>query len=213
MTDDLWVALDVLSPSIMRFTLILVTTLVLAATGCSDDDAESEGTDKSASATIAPTVPGAAGAAGASGAAGAAGAPAAPNTATGTVTFTQEGAQVKAVVSINNAPPGEHGFHIHATPSCADGGNAAGGHWDPTTSMHGAWGDAMHHGGDIGNITVGANGSGTKTVTTDAWSIGTGATNDVVGRAVILHANPDDFVTQPTGNAGGRIACGVIQLR
>ena len=121
---------------------------------------------------------------------------------------------MKAVVSISNAPPGTHGFHIHVNPDCANGGDAAGGHWDPAaTAMHGAWAAPVHHGGDIGNITIDASGNGSTTLTTDAWSIGTGAANDVVGHAVILHANPDDLMSQPTGNAGSRIACGIIQLR
>jgi Cu-Zn family superoxide dismutase len=191
----------------MRSTLVLISTLVFATVGCGDDEdpPEDSGGAKSASATLSPTVPGAA---------GAAGAPAAANTATGTATFTTEGAQVKAVVNISNAPPGQHGFHIHVTPDCSNGGDAAGGHWDPAgTAMHGAWGQGMHHGGDIGNITIAANGSGSTTLTTDDWSIGTGDDNDVVGHAVILHANPDDLMTQPTGAAGARIACGIIQLR
>jgi superoxide dismutase, Cu-Zn family len=187
----------------MRSTLVLISTLVFATAGCSDDE-QPEESAKSASATISPTVPGAAGGAGAP----------AMNTAMGTITFTSEGAQVKAVVNISNAPPGQHGFHIHAMGDCSMGGDAAGGHWDPSaTAMHGAWGAAVHHGGDIGNITIAANGTGSTMLTTDAWSIGTGAANDVVGHAVILHANPDDFMTQPTGAAGARIACGVIRLR
>jgi Cu-Zn family superoxide dismutase len=187
----------------MRSTFVLISTLVLATAGCSDDD-EPEESAKTASATLSPTVPNAAGAAGAP----------AMNTATGTVTFTSEGDEVKAVVNISNAPPGQHGFHIHDKGDCSMGGDAAGGHWDPDgTAMHGAWGAGVHHGGDIGNITVGANGTGSTMLTTDAWSIGTGADNDVVGHAVILHANPDDFTTQPTGAAGPRIACGIIRVR
>lgn len=191
----------------MRSSLVLVSFLVSATVGCSDDESPSKNSDgaKSASATLAPTVPGAAGAAGAS---------AAPNTATGTITFTSEGTRVKAVVNISKAPPGQHGFHIHETPSCNDGGNAAGVHWDPAgTNMHGAWGEPPHHGGDIGNITIDANGNGGTSLTTDAWSIGTGDANDVVDHAVILHANPDDPTMQPAGAAGARIACGVIELR
>lgn len=199
----------------MRSTLLLISTLAFSMAGCGDDEEPSDaGSTKSASATITPTVPAAAGAGGAgAGGAGAGGAPAAPNTATGTITFSPEGSKVKAVVTISDAPPGVHGFHIHVNGDCSNGGDAAGGHWDPaTTAMHGAWADPVHHGGDIGNITISADGTGTTTVTTDAWSIGTGAANDVVGHAVILHANPDDFTTQPTGAAGARIACGIIQV-
>jgi Cu-Zn family superoxide dismutase len=133
------------------------------------------------------------------------------NTATGTVTFTRTGSQIRLDVSIANVTPGSvHGFHIHTGSECGADGMAAGGHWDPTTMMHGQWASGAHHSGDIGNITADATGEGTATLTTDVWSIGTGSSNDVVGRTAVLHENPDDFVTQPTGNAGARIACGVI---
>jgi superoxide dismutase, Cu-Zn family len=134
------------------------------------------------------------------------------NTATGMLTFSPVGAKTRLHVSITNATPGVHGFHIHVNPACGPDGMEAGGHWDPTTMMHGAWTAGAHHLGDVGNITADASGKGTLELTTDAWSMGTGAANDVVGHAAVLHASPDDFATQPTGNAGGRIACGVIAL-
>jgi Cu-Zn family superoxide dismutase len=70
----------------------------------------------------------------------------------------------------------------------------------------------MHHLGDIGNITADIMGKGQVEIMTDAWSVGTGAANDVVGRAAVLHADPDDYTSQPAGNAGSRIACGTIRL-
>lgn len=139
-------------------------------------------------------------------------APTMGNTATGTVTFTPTGTDIKLTVTIANAPPStEHGFHLHVNPACGPDGTEAGGHWDPTAMMHGKWTDSVHHLGDIGNIMTDASGNGSTELVTNVWTIGTGAANDVVNHSAILHANPDDFVSQPTGNAGDRIACGVIQ--
>lgn len=135
------------------------------------------------------------------------------NTARGTATFRPMGSQIKLTVTISQgSSSGVHAFHIHENPACGTDGMEAGGHWNPSSMEHGEWTANRHHLGDIGNITTDARGSGSIELTTDAWVIGTGAGNDVVNHAVILHANPDDFTTQPTGNAGGRIACGVIQL-
>ena len=91
-------------------------------------------------------------------------------------------------------------------------GTSAGGHWNPTNVAHGAWGEGEFHLGDIGNMTVAENGTGRIALTTDLWEMGTGSDVDIVGRSVIVHADPDDFTSQPTGNAGGRIGCGVIEM-
>jgi Cu-Zn family superoxide dismutase len=138
----------------------------------------------------------------------------------GTATFTKKGSKIALTVSVSGATPGEHGLHLHAMGSCtttmdamgaAVPGGGAGGHWNPETKMHGQFGSASHHLGDVGNLTVGADGKGTLTFETDRWvADGSGAANDVVGKAVIFHAGKDDLMTDPTGNAGGRVACGVI---
>ena len=136
----------------------------------------------------------------------------------GTVTFVEDGEGVLAVVQVTNAPPGEHGVHVHAGMSCADDpdagamGAAAGalGHYDPDMTMnHGKPNDDDTHAGDLGNIEVRANGSGTLEVRTDRLQIGSG--NNVIGRAIVIHAMEDDLETQPSGDSGGRIGCGVIQ--
>lgn len=131
---------------------------------------------------------------------------------TGTASFTVVGDQVVLTLSIENATPGEHAFHLHAVGDCsAPDGTSAGGHWNPTEHDHGQWGGEAFHLGDVGNLVVGDDGTATLTVGTNLWSVGTGDDNDVVGRAVIVHEGSDDFTTQPTGAAGARIGCGVIQ--
>jgi Cu-Zn family superoxide dismutase len=89
-------------------------------------------------------------------------------------------------------------------------GGAAGGHWNPAMHMHGAP-EAMTHLGDLGNLTADAAGAVNITITKAGITVGDGAMTDVIGRAVIVHANPDDLTSQPVGNAGGRMACGVVQ--
>ena len=131
---------------------------------------------------------------------------------TGTASFVLADGQVTLTLSIANATPGEHAFHLHAVGDCsAPDGTSAGGHWNPAEHDHGQWGGEVFHLGDVGNLGVGDDGTATLTVETDLWSVGTGDDNDVVGRAVIVHEGVDDFTTQPTGAAGGRIGCGVIQ--
>ncbi len=132
---------------------------------------------------------------------------------TGTATFEAAGDQVILTLSIAGATPGQHAFHLHEIGDCsAPDGTSAGGHWNPTEQDHGRWGGEAFHLGDVANLDVGEDGSATLTVATNLWSIGTGDDNDVVGRSVIVHEGVDDFTTQPTGAAGGRIGCGVIQL-
>ena len=138
-------------------------------------------------------------------------APTSGNTAQGTVRFVQlaDGA-VEVTVNLTGVPPGVHGFHVHEKGDCGDNGNAAGGHFNPTATAHGAPGAGTHHAGDFGNVTAGPNGVVKTTFTTRSVTVEAGP-RSAVGHAVILHANPDDLQTQPTGNAGGRIACGVVQ--
>jgi Cu-Zn family superoxide dismutase len=132
-------------------------------------------------------------------------------TLAGTAKFSGEPGKVQVTVNITGAPPGMHGLHIHETGDCsAPDAMSAGGHWNPTMQMHAAP-SASAHLGDLGNITVSDAGSGTLTYGNPAWEIGSTGANNLIGKAVIVHAMPDDLTTQPTGNAGGRIGCGVIQ--
>ncbi len=132
---------------------------------------------------------------------------------TGMAVFTQNGDYITLTVEIQDATPGLHAVHIHANGDCsAPDGTSAGGHWNPTDVAHGKWGVGEFHLGDIGNSTVGGDGTGSITLTTDLWEIGTGSDIDVVGKGIIVHAGADDFTSQPSGAAGARIGCGVIVL-
>ena len=132
---------------------------------------------------------------------------------TGIAVFTQNGDQITLTAEIQGASAGLHAIHIHAYGDCsAPDGTSAGGHWNPTGVAHGKWGVGEFHLGDIGNITVGEDGTGRITLTTDLWEIGTGSDVDVVGKGIIVHAGADDFTSQPSGAAGARIGCGIIVL-
>ncbi|MFH6769889.1 superoxide dismutase family protein [Gaetbulibacter aquiaggeris] len=133
----------------------------------------------------------------------------------GTVTFTEENGLVTMVAEMEGLTEGIHAIHIHEKADCSSpDGKSTGGHWNPTAQPHGQWGaEAGYHKGDIGNFTADASGKGSITFATDQWCIGCGdETKDILGKAVIVHAGTDDYVTQPTGDAGGRVSCtGIIQ--
>jgi Cu-Zn family superoxide dismutase len=106
-------------------------------------------------------------------------------------------------------PNGEHGFHIHDKGDCASAdGTSAGGHFNPDGKPHGPQ-DAAHHAGDMPSLKADANGAVDLKFKLVGPTVSTGPAS-LVGRGVIVHANPDDFATQPTGNSGARVACGVI---
>lgn len=130
---------------------------------------------------------------------------------TGTVRFRQEpNGDVKVVIDVANAAPGEHGMHVHEKGDCsAPDGASAGGHFNPGGHQHGMPEAATKHPGDFGNVKVGADGKGHKELTTRSITLLDGPTR-VTNLAVIFHERPDDG-SQPTGNAGGRQACGVIK--
>jgi len=131
---------------------------------------------------------------------------------TGKATFHEAGGKVTLTIDIAGAEPGTHAVHLHDKGDCsAPDATSAGGHWNPSSEAHGKWGTAPFHHGDLGNIEVGADGKGSLTLSSDLWSIGGTPDTDVIGRAVIVHAKADDFTTQPTGNAGGRVGCGVVE--
>ncbi len=128
----------------------------------------------------------------------------------GTVSFQAMPPGVHVEARVEGAAPGSHGFHLHETGDCSAADfSSAGGHFNPTGVAHGGPQADPHHAGDLGNLEIGADGTGTVSVHSDLLAIGEGP-NAVVGRAVVFHEQADDFATQPTGNAGGRLACGVI---
>ena len=100
--------------------------------------------------------------------------------------------------------------HIHEHGDCGDTAKMAHGHWNPTNAQHGKWGSTSFHSGDIGNVKLNAKGKGILTLTTDLWSLGGKPDKNILGRSIIVHGGMDDYKTQPSGNSGTRIGCGVI---
>jgi Cu-Zn family superoxide dismutase len=167
--------------------LVLLSIAVLILASCA-----SMSSGPSASATLSPT---------------------SGSTASGTVTFMERAdGSVDVTVHLTGVPQGVHGFHVHDKGDCGDNGNAAGGHFNPTTVAHGAPTADPHHAGDFGNVTADASGVVDTKFNTRSITVTAGA-NSVVGHALILHGNPDDLTTQPSGNAGPRIACGIAQMK
>jgi len=137
-------------------------------------------------------------------------APTKDSTARGEVTFTQEAGGVHVVGSFSGLTMGEHGFHVHEKGDCsAPDGTSAGGHFNPAAKPHGARDATDRHVGDLGNFKADPYGLGRVDFVDPMLSL-SGA-NSILQRAVIIHEKADDYKTQPTGNAGGRLACGVIE--
>jgi Cu-Zn family superoxide dismutase len=128
----------------------------------------------------------------------------------GQVTFLQEIEGVRVIANVEGLSPGKHGFHIHEKGDCsAPDFSSAGGHFNPMGKPHGSPTDSMHHAGDFGNLEANEDGVA-RFERVFNWLTITGD-NSILGHAVIIHEKADDLQTQPTGNAGGRLACGVIQ--
>ncbi len=133
------------------------------------------------------------------------------NIVTGTITFTKVDGGVRVVADLQGLTKGKHGIHIHECGDCsAADGTSAGGHFNPMGESHGAPMDAMRHEGDMGNIE--ADDSGKAHLDYIDKSISFDGMASIIGRSVIVHVNEDDLKTQPTGNAGARVACGVIGI-
>ncbi len=139
-------------------------------------------------------------------------APTTGSTTAGTVRFAQEGGgMVRVTGEIRGLKPNaEHGFHVHEKGDCSSGdGMSAGGHFNPTGAQHGNHDAGPHHAGDLRSLKADANGVAKFSYESSTITVGGGGA-DVVGRGLIVHRDPDDFKTQPTGNAGPRLACAVI---
>ncbi|MCA6074784.1 superoxide dismutase family protein [Fulvivirga sedimenti] len=140
--------------------------------------------------------------------------PASGSNVTGTITFTQTGDNtVQMDIEINHLVPGSHAIHLHEKGDCsADDASSAGGHWNPSGVDHGnRMGDGMHHAGDIINLEAGADSTATNSLEITGWTIGGDSATNILNHAVIIHAGADDFTSQPSGAAGGRVSCGVIR--
>jgi superoxide dismutase, Cu-Zn family len=134
----------------------------------------------------------------------------------GTATFTQVGNGVRIVLEMQGMPAGPKGVHVHAVGKCDPPDfTTAGSHFNPQGRQHGSLNPQGRHAGDLPNITIGADGKGRLESTADLLTLvgGPNSVFDADGSALVVHAAPDDFRTDPTGNSGARIACGVIDKK
>jgi Cu-Zn family superoxide dismutase len=134
----------------------------------------------------------------------------------GSATFSQAADGVRIAARFQGLPPGPHGIHVHAVGTCEPPGfTSAGGHFNPIGKKHGLKSPEGAHAGDLPNLTVAADGTGSIDVVARGATIGAGPASvfDGDGSALVVHAGPDDDLTDPAGNSGARIACGVLAQR
>ncbi len=130
----------------------------------------------------------------------------------GTVTFTKVPGGVKIVADIDGLTPGKHGFHIHEHGDCSgEDGMAAGAHFNPTNHKHGGPDSEERHVGDFGNLEADAKGHAHYERVDRLIELE--GDNSIIGRSIMIHADEDDLVSQPSGNSGARIGCGVIEFK
>jgi superoxide dismutase, Cu-Zn family len=142
-------------------------------------------------------------------------APTQGNTVTGSLTLAQSPEGVRITGSVQGLKPdGEFGFHVHEKGDCsAPDGSSAGDHFNPARARHGNPAGGEHHAGDMLNIRSDAEGVAQVDTTAAGTSLQGNPDTDVMGKAVVVHESPDDYATQPSGNSGKRVACGVIEAR
>ncbi len=129
----------------------------------------------------------------------------------GTADFEETDSGLHVVVNLSGGEPGEHGVHIHEIGDCsAPDGLSAGDHFNPGKTAHGGPDAAPHHAGDLGNITIGPDGSGKLELTTKGVTLRTRPIA-IIRRSIVIHAGRDDLASQPSGDSGARIGCGVIK--
>lgn len=172
-----------------QLSLITLASLAALAAGC----ANVPGSGTRASAVLASTI---------------------GSTTIGNVNFTQMGGKVLVQGEVRGLRPNAlHGFHVHENGDCSSGdGMSAGGHFNPTERPHGRHAATMHHAGDLPSLQADAAGEARFSFESSSISVGDSAT-DIVGKGLIVHRDADDYTTQPTGNAGPRLACAVIARR
>jgi Cu-Zn family superoxide dismutase len=128
---------------------------------------------------------------------------------TGTITFTKSGDDVEVTGDIENLSPGKHGFHLHEKGDCSAADAAsAGAHFNPTKQHHGGPMTAERHAGDLGNIEADASG---KAHIQWKGKMSLSGADSIIGKSAVVHEKEDDLKTDPSGNSGSRIACGVIE--
>jgi Cu-Zn family superoxide dismutase len=134
---------------------------------------------------------------------------------TGTADFMAEDGKVTLSLSLSIPALANKSVavHIHEMGDCGEMGKGAHGHWNPTNQEHGNWGVGSFHSGDIGNVSLDAAGNGTMNLETDLWTIGGDEKTNILNRSIIVHSGTDDFTSQPSGNAGSRIGCGIIDKK
>jgi Cu-Zn family superoxide dismutase len=133
------------------------------------------------------------------------------NNATGTIVFTKTDSGIHVLAEMTGLPEGRHGFHIHQHGDCsAPDGTSAGGHFNPENKKHGAPSDEKRHVGDLGNIMASTDSTATLELVDTVITLN--GKHSIIGRGIIVHAGEDDLTSQPTGNAGARVACGVIGI-
>lgn len=196
----------------MKYLLPVCALTLIAACSRNQDEAPSAMSESSASATPS-TPPMAAPDSAASPAATVRMAPTQGHQAAGMLTLTSESGAVRITGSLQGLPPdAEFGFHIHENGDCsAPDASSAGGHFNPTQAPHGDPRGETRHAGDLMNARSDAQGMAQVDVTANAVTLGGGLPTDVTGKAVVMHAQPDDYQSQPSGNSGARISCGVIE--
>ncbi len=202
-----------------RLLLPAALAMALAACGANDSTptdnvaAEADRAAETAPLTPSPTDPAAAVDAGAAYVAMLE--PTQGNAVRGDLRFAAVGDRIEVTGTLSGLPGGgTHGFHVHETGDCsAPDATSAGGHFNPDSNAHGRVGHGEHHAGDSDNITADADGNAQVRGWLEGATLGDGAAADIVGKAVIVHADPDDYTSQPTGDAGDRLACGVIAAR
>ena len=197
----------------MRHSLMFLTLTSLALAACTGPQAS------------APSTPGPEAASSAAGAEQEADAPVSPvavavlaptagNHVAGEIRFVRADGGLRATGRLSGLAPGsEHGFHIHETGDCsAPDGSSAGGHFNPAGMDHGKVDADPHHAGDMPNLQADANGvAEVDGPVSSLVTVGDNGPHDIIGRGLIVHADADDYASQPTGNAGARLACAVIQ--
>lgn len=134
---------------------------------------------------------------------------------TGQVSFTEKDGNVIMKATLEGLTEGNHAIHIHEIGDCsAPDGKSAGGHWNPTEQNHGKWMQEPFHTGDIGNLVANTAGKGSIERETDLWCLDCDDDKkNIIGKAIIIHAGPDDFSSQPSGAAGPRVGCGEIVMK